>query len=263
MRVLWLLFVLVPGGAVAAGVSPPSSQVEGDAGLADHFQNGNRAYLDGNYPAAVEAYRKVLEGGVQHPDAYFNLANAYYRSGHRGLAVLFYEKALSMNPSDDGAASNLGIVKKELIDRVVMPEGSAVGEPMWHEFIRSLKLGWLTWTFLCFYLLTFAILIGRRLARADSLRRLLFWINVPVITLALIFGLLLSSRIYIQEKVHHGVVVSSSASLREGPERTAKELMQVHEGLKIRLLNEVGDYLRVRLANGVEGFVKTSQVGRI
>jgi SH3-like domain-containing protein len=51
--------------------------------------------------------------------------------------------------------------------------------------------------------------------------------------------------------------------LREGPERTAKELMQVHEGLKVRLLNEVGDFLRVRLANGVEGFVKTSQVGKI
>jgi hypothetical protein len=138
-----------------------------------------------------------------------------------------------------------------------------VGEPLWHGFIRSLKLGWLTGAFLAFYLLAFAILIGRRLARADPLRRLLFWINVPVITLALVFGLLLASRIYIQEKVHHGVVVSSSASLREGPERAAKELMQVHEGLKVRLLTEVGDYLRVRLANGVEGFVKTSQVGRI
>ena len=252
MRMLAVLLVLIPSTAVAA-----------DGGLAGHFSAGNQAYLDGDYPGAVEAYRKVLEGGVQHPDLYFNLANAYYRSGQRGLAVLFYEKTLAMDPSDDAAASNLEIVEKELIDRVVMPEGSAVGEPMWHELIRSLKLGWLTWMFLSFYILAFAVLIGRRLARADSLRRLLFWINVPVITLALIFGLLLSSRIYIQEKVHHGVVVSTTAPLREGPERTAKELMQVHEGLKVRLLNEVGDYLRVRLANGVEGFVKTSQVGRI
>ena len=249
MKVLALILVLLPSVA--------------GADLAGHYQSGNQAYLDGDYDQAVEAYRKVLEGGVLHPDLYFNLANAYYRSGHRGLAVLFYEKALAINPSDDAAGSNLEIVKKELIDRVVMPEGSSVGEPLWHEFIRSLKLGWLTWTFLGFYLLAFAILIGRRLARADSLRRLLFWVNVPVITLALVFGLLLTSRIYIQEKVHHGVVVSSTASLREGPERTAKELMQVHEGLKVRLLNEVGDFLRVRLANGVEGFVKTSQVGRI
>ncbi len=261
MKVLAILLLLVSDGALADGGSQPSSQSEGD--LVQHYQSGNQAYLDGDYSGAVEAYRKVLEGGVQHPDLYFNLANAYYRSGHRGLAVLFYEKALAMNPSDDGAASNLEIVEKELIDRVVMPEGSAVGEPLWHEFIRSLKLGWLTWAFLGFYSLAFVILIGRRLARADALRRLLFWLNVPVITLALIFGLLLSSRIYIQEKVHHGVVISSTASLREGPERTAKELMQVHEGLKIRLLNEVGDYLRVRLANGVEGFVKTGQVGRI
>jgi hypothetical protein len=78
-----------------------------------------------------------------------------------------------------------------------------------------------------------------------------------------VFGALFASRVYIQEKVHHGVVVTPAASLREGPERTARAQMEVHEGLKVRLLSEVGDFVRVRLANGVEGFLLASQIGKI
>ena len=77
------------------------------------------------------------------------------------------------------------------------------------------------------------------------------------------FGLLFSSRVYIQEKVHHGIVVAPTGSLREGPERGAKVLMEVHEGLKVRLLDEIDDYTRVRLANGVEGFIRSSNIGAI
>jgi SH3-like domain-containing protein len=84
-----------------------------------------------------------------------------------------------------------------------------------------------------------------------------------LLSLAVVFGILMASRIYIQERVHHGVVVAVTTSLREGPERSAKEIMQVHEGLKVRLLNEVGDHTRVRLANGVEGFLQDSHLGRI
>jgi tetratricopeptide (TPR) repeat protein len=227
------------------------------------FEKGNQAYLNGDYDTAVSEYRKVLEAGVNHPDLAFNLANAYYRSGRKGLAVLFYEKALQMDPVDGAAASNLEIVRKSLIDRVVMPEEGTVGEPLWHGFIRGLSFGWLSWMFFSLYLVAFGILIGRRLMRNESLRRLFFWINIPVITLALVFGGLFASRIYLQEKVHHGVVIPTTAALREGPEQSAKVQMEVHEGLKVRLLNEVGDHTRVKLANGVEGFILSSQIGRI
>ncbi|MBW1809607.1 MAG: hypothetical protein JRJ19_10675 [Deltaproteobacteria bacterium] len=231
--------------------------------LLAHFDRANQLYLDGEYQNAVSSYRKVVEAGIVHPDLFFNQANAYYRSGSIGLAVLFYEKTLQMDPSDEAAKSNLAIVRKELIDRVVMTEEGTVGEPMWHGFIRGLSIGWLTWTFFIFYLLAFAVMIGRRLTISQSLNRLLFWVNIPLLSLSLVFGALLASRIYIQEKIHHGVIVSATTALREGPERVAKVLMEVHAGLKVRLLNEVGDYTRVRLANGVEGFVASQQVGRI
>jgi tetratricopeptide (TPR) repeat protein len=240
-----------------------AASAPGRDGFQAIFLDANRAYLDGEYERSIAGYQKLVEAGLVHPDLYFNLANAFYRAGRIGLAVLFYEKTLALDPSDAAAKSNLEIVRKELIDRVVLSEGNSVGEPMWHGFIRSLNLGGLIWFFLVLWTLVFGLWSLRRLMTRPALRRLVFWVSVPLVSVTLVLGLLLAARIYVQERVHHGVVVETTVALREGPERTAKELMEVHAGLKIRLLNQVGDYVRVRLANGVEGFVLDRQLGRI
>jgi tetratricopeptide (TPR) repeat protein len=259
-------------GEPSAGQSPAGQEASPAPALSGArfqalFQEANQLYLGGDYAGAAAAYRKLLDAGMQHPDLYFNLGNAHARAGAKGLAVLFYERALRLDPHDTAVRSNLESVKKELIDRVVMPgtEGG-VGEPLWHEFIRGLGLDRLTWLGLGLYWLFFGLLIARALlgmVRDGALRRLLFWLNVPVLGLLLAVGGLTASRIWIEERVHHAIVVEQAAPLREGPERTAKALMQVHEGLKVRLLSQVGEFARVRLENGVEGFLAEGHIGRI
>lgn len=227
------------------------------------FERANNAYLAERYEEAFGLYQKVVEAGLIHPDLTFNLANAAYRTGRLGLAVLYFEKTLALEPDDAAARANLEIVQKELIDRVVLPPSGAVGEPEWHAFVRGVRENPLTIACLVLEALVFGILIGRRLLREGALRRLLFWTNVPIISLALLLGSLLCARIYVDARVHHGVVVQKTAELREGPVRTAKVVMEIHEGLKVRLLRDVGDFVEVRLANGVEGYMARSQVGVI
>ncbi len=260
-----LLGLALLGAALAQEAPAPSAApaAVGAERFQAIFQAGNQSYLNGDYPGAVAEYRKLLDAGLLHPDVFFNLGNASYRAGAKGMAVLSYERALALDPNDAAAASNLAAVRKELVDRVVMPGDGGVGEPMWHGFIRGLGLGRLTWTCLGLYWLGFGLLIARRLLPEGLLRRLLFWVNVPVLSLVLVTGGLLASRVWLEERVHHAIVVASAAPLREGPERSAKALMEVHEGLKVRLLSQAGDYLRVRLENGVEGFLLESQVGKI
>ena len=234
-----------------------------DLGFSSIFEQANHAYLDGDYATALKGFQKLIEAGLDNPDVYYNLANTYYRSGKVGMAILYFEKTLVLDPANTAALSNLKIARKQLIDKVVMVEGGGVGEPLWHGFIRGLDLGWLTWLFLVFYFVVFGILIVRRISLKGRLRRLLFWINVPALSILVVLALLFFSRIYLEERVHHGVVISKTVALREGPERSAKVFLEVHDGLKVRVLNQVGDFVRVRLSNGVEGFVASSQLGRI
>ncbi|HOX45002.1 MAG TPA: tetratricopeptide repeat protein [Myxococcota bacterium] len=255
-----------PAGAAPAPAAPETATAApraGDDQFQAIFQAGNQRYLTGDYAGAVAEYRKLLDAGLVHPDVYFNLGNASYRAGAKGMAVLAYERALALEPGDAAVASNLAAVRRELVDRVVMPGDGGVGEPLWHGFIRGLSLGRLTWLCLGLYWLGFGLLIARRLLAEGLLRRLLFWVNVPVLSLVVVLGGLLGSRVWLEERVHHAVVVAAAAPLREGPERSAKALMEIHEGLKVRLLSQVGDHVRVRLENGVEGFLLESQIGKI
>ncbi len=228
-----------------------------------HFQRGNQAYLDGDYSTAVEEYRKVLESGPLHADLAYNLANAYFRLGKKGLAVLFYEKALRFRPGDRAASSNLAIVRQALVDRVVMQSGSEAGEPPWQTFVRGFSLDTVTLVFLAVYFLVFTLAIVRRLTPRTSLKRQLFWLNLPLITLLVLVGIFFATSWYLNEKVRHGVMIAPVAELREGPDSAARVQMEVHEGLKVRLLSESAGYARVRLANGVEGYLRSDQMGEI
>lgn len=233
------------------------------ASLRQHYSAGNQAYLDGDYQRAVENYRRLVDAGIRSPNLYYNLANAYFRLGRKGLAVLFYERALQLDPGNEAAKFNLRLVRKSLIDKLVMPVGGAVGEPPWHSFVRRFSLDGLTWLFLSLYTLAFLVALWRRLSKRESARRLLFWLNVPLLTLVLLAGLLFAGRLYLHRKVHHAVIIQPVVQLREGPDRHAKVLAEVHEGLKVRLLAESGSFVRVRLSNGVEGFVQEEFLGRI
>ena len=50
---------------------------------------------------------------------------------------------------------------------------------------------------------------------------------------------------------------------REFPKGDAKVLFDVHEGLKIRLLEDAGRYVRIRLPNGLEGWTEREGVAEI
>jgi hypothetical protein len=254
----WAWIFLFSGLWLPVGQAKPGAENS----MTSVFARANHAYLESNYAQASVEYKKLIDVGLVHPDLFFNLANAYYQAGRIGLSILYYEKTLLLDPGDSAAKSNLTVAKKKLIDRIVMPARDVVGEPLWHGFIRSLSLGWLTWLFLSFYAIVFVLLFFQRFV-TESKRRFLFWINVPLISVVLVLGSLFAARVYVQERVHHGIVINNTVVLREGPERSANVILEIHEGLKVRILTQVSEFIRVRLANGVEGFVSEDQVGRI
>ena len=63
------------------------------------FQSANLLYQEGKYEKALEDYRQISESGLESADLYYNMGNAAYRSNSIGYAILYYEKALKMEPT--------------------------------------------------------------------------------------------------------------------------------------------------------------------
>ena len=229
--------------------------------LSTIFSEGNRAYLNGDYDQAVAQYRKLLDSGVVDADVYYNLANAYYRQGRLGLAILFYEKALKLSPGDEAARYNLDAARRKLVDK--LEAGGTSGEPGWHRLLGRIAIDWLTWPLLVLAWVCSVLGVARLLSRSEARKRMLKWINLPLLAITFCCGLVFTGRLYLHRRVHYGIVLDRQVRLLEGPDGKAAAVVELHEGLKVRLLVDAGGYVRVRLANGVEGYLPRDSVGAI
>lgn len=77
-------------------------------------QDADSAYSRRDFAGALSGYRKALDSEGSSSDLYYNLGNTYYRLGNVGQAVLFYERALKVNPANEDAFANLEFVRSRI-----------------------------------------------------------------------------------------------------------------------------------------------------
>lgn len=87
------------------------------AGFAITKQNADDSYHQGNYQQAISDYKELLGKGVS-PALYYNLGNAYYRSDSLSKAILCYERAYKLSPSDKDIRFNLQFARSKTIDKI-------------------------------------------------------------------------------------------------------------------------------------------------
>ncbi len=249
-----LLLLLTPGLALA----------DGDAAARDAaFRSGNEAYFRGKYPEAIEAYEQVVALGVRSIDLYYNLGNAFLKSGQLGPAIYNYERALEQQADAEDVLYNLATAreaaKKLGEDRLVGIEAM----PAWQRLIKPVSLSLVTWLFVGFYLGLFALLVGLRYSQSGFLRVVLITLLGFVALFALTSGAVLGGKLYLQERVKEVIILPNQLPVKEGPDVNFTTLFTVHAGLKARLVERDQDWLRIRLANGLEGWVRERDIGRL
>jgi hypothetical protein len=230
------------------------------------FRRGNEAYLKGDYKEAVLAYEQVVALGVVSEDLYYNLGNAYYKEGALGPAIYNYERALEVDPSgphSDDARYNLDAaheeVRRKAEDRLVGAEAIA----WWIRVVSPFATGTLSWVFLAIYLALFGLLVTLRFV-APGFARVSLWVATAFIALGAVgSGALLGGRVYLATRMERAIVLPDALAVHEGPDANYQTSFTVHAGLRVRVTEHDQDWVRVRLQNGLEGWVPTSSVGRL
>ena len=259
---LGALVLLVPLAGLARGPAPegaPAAVVAIDAA----FRRGNEAYYHGDFKAAIEAYEQVAALGVVHEDLYYNLGNAYYKAGRMGPAIYNYERALGLDPDQPDAKRNLAAAQKATErfgkDRV---EGT-LRDPFWVRAVTIMTRAHLLWLFLGVYYVCFvAIIIWRRLA--PSLGRAALGTGTVFLGLAAaLAGALFFGRLAYERVVRLGVVLPDEVAVKDGPGLGNRTTFELHAGLKVWLVEQDQDWLRIRLQNGLEGWLRERDLGRL
>ena len=82
------------------------------------WDDANTAYINADYVAAIDGYEKLLDSGLESDRLYLNLGNAYFKRGMNGKAILNYNRALKLAPSDDDIRYNLSIANAYVQDKI-------------------------------------------------------------------------------------------------------------------------------------------------
>lgn len=226
------------------------------------FVAANDAYTKGQYTQAIEGYESILASGQISKEVYFNLGNAYWKNKQKAKAILHFERALLLSPKDEDTAYNLAIVQSQLEDDLDVV-GTFFLKDWWqnfHHFFSST-----TWSILTLLGLWSGIggLAIWLLAEDRQRKKKGFFAGLGLLMTSLLFFFAARSQGNFEQHSQQAIVLESAISLRNGPDEKSTNLLTIHEGLKVELLDKIGDWYKVKLSNGEQGWLPNTAIEEI
>lgn len=212
------------------------------------YEQANDAYAAKEFVKAAELYQEVVDKGLVSFDLYYNLGNAYYRSGEVGPSVLYYEKALKMDPSNEDAIFNLKVANLKVADRV-----EPLQDAFFFRFVNELLLkrspdGWSHWALVLLWVsLLFGI--GYLFMKNLLLKRLLFAFGFLLLLGFVGLSLISLRQIDYEQSTKEGVIMVTNSYVKSAPDNTSTDLFILREGVKVRLLKKDGPWQQVKIVD--------------
>ncbi len=225
------------------------------------FGQANEAYRNADYKQAISLYRSLLDEGYGTADVYYNLGNACFKRGDFAHAVLYFERAMMIDPDPD-IEFNLNVVRSRLRDRV-----EPVPQLFFVEWWNRIKYAWhldtIFWISAGFFWLLCAGIVAFFWIRSLRLRRLAFFLSsIFLVAWAVWFTLFLDAR---EDHLAHrmAVIMPKEVNVKSSPDKSGVHLFAVHEGLKVEIVDDFDNWYQVRLQDGKKGWVLRDILERI
>lgn len=236
--------------------------LQAQSGAEYFFEQGNQAYRGENYTEAVEWYQKILATGFTSSQVYYNLGNCYYKLNDIGNAILYYEKARTLNPNDPEILFNLELANLKVQDRIEMPKPFFLFS-WWGRLKHAMGLaGWSQLT-VSLYILTMGLLILRLFVRPGFTQKLLRATLFGFAGLTVGAALLLYLNIREIHTQKQAVVLAATVNVLSGPDDNSTDVFVLHEGVKVRLCEQRGEWVKITLPDGKSGWMRRNYLGVI
>ena len=217
------------------------------------WRAGTDAYAAGQWEEASAAWQAIADSGLESSELYYNLGNAAFKQDDIAHAILWYERAVKVDPSNADARYNLDFARAQLQDRI-----EEVPEFFLETWGR--KMCWLlpsgVWAVLFLVLLaaTLAMLLLFLLGRGGA-RKAGFFIGLATLVLAL---LCLDFAFWQKTDARSdtGAIVTAPVVEVKSSPGSGVSLFVLHEGTKVTVLEQVGDWYNIELADGRQGWLK-------
>lgn len=227
--------------------------------FADSVSKANALYQDGKYSEAVIVYENVINSGFEADDLYYNLGNAYFKNKDLPHAIWYYEKTLKHNPSHTEAQFNLNVANARIVDKIE-PLPEVFYMRWWKSLINMFPLK--AWSVvLIFNLIILLGFIGWYLfSKRPSTKRITFFTALFMLFLLITGFTFAYGQLRQHRTARAAIVFTPSVTAKSSPDEKSIDLFVLHEGTKVWLLDKLGEWTEIKIANGNRGWIRIKNV---
>lgn len=225
------------------------------------FEQANAAYNAQRYADAVALYDSIEVADGVSAELYYNRGNAYYKMGKYAPAILNYERALLLAPGNSDVKYNLELANTKISDKIEVTGTFFLN--VWAAHVRD----WFdtdTWAVIAvvaflLFMVGFVVYLYTGIDRM-KLKKIGFFVALPMLTLSVI-ALWASLAQNNRSKAHdHAIVFAPEVSVKSSPAHSGTELFILHEGTKVTLGEQVGEWVEVTISDGNKGWMPLQDV---
>lgn len=220
------------------------------------------AYTSGDYTTAIALYEQILQTG-ESSVLYYNLGNAYFKTDDMARAILNYERALLLNPSDKDIHFNLDLARSKTVDRVT--GNTELFFVRWfRSFAGMLSLDAWAYTAVALFILAICSILAFIFCKKGKIKKIFF--IFAAILLILTFGTNMIGHSQKKRLTVHNcaIVMSPSVVVRSTPSVTGTDLFVLHEGRKVTITDDsMAAWKEIELEDGNVGWIEAESLERI
>ena len=241
--------ILLAATALCLSIAPPV-RAEADA----TFAKANAEFAAGNFSAAISGYQSLVKDRQWNANLFYDLGNAYFRSGDLGRAILNYERALALDPNQPEARANLQLVRDQARALELAPD--------WVEehlaFLTPTQYGWLGAA-------AFWVAAGILCSLCFARRRAVVWIFALVLAGTVAAGAAFASYRFEAGRSGRDVAIITRQNIqaRLATAESSGTVLVLPPGSEIRILSTRGDWLYADLPNDLQGWIPATSAERV
>ncbi|MBO5958019.1 MAG: tetratricopeptide repeat protein [Bacteroidales bacterium] len=225
----------------------------------ESLRKANSLYNENAFDSALVVYKDIVEQGYSSATLYYNIGNTYYKLRNYPLAIYYYEKSLKLDPNNDDTKHNIEIAQLFLTDKIeAVPE--LFIKTWWNNFSNTFTLN--TWSIITLVLigLLLTCIFFYITAKTRGLKKSMFFTGILLIVLTICsFSISAKKHNYISTN-NEGIVIIPTITIKSSPSNSSVDLFVLHEGSKVKILDNTDGWEKIKIANGSIGWLPASSI---
>ena len=256
-KIFALLLLMVPVLGIAQesegmmSLVADSTKIDAIPTLAE----ADSAYIQGDYLTAISMYEWIVQNQGVNATLYMNLGNCWLKRDEVAKAILCYERAYLIDPSDPDIRFNLELARTKTVDKV-NPVNQLFIVVWFKKLLAVLDVN--GWAVLTVVLFAITILLAGVLlfSKKSGIRKISFSFSAFFLLLSILSFIFATTQMGNLKERDTAIIMSPSVTVKSTPSSGGTDLFIIHEGRKVKILDSsMKEWVEIRLEDGNTGWV--------